>query len=118
MKYIIEIEEAPFFNDNGLLWRAKGFNSLVFDKNGLDRLEPYNPGAVKKGETLIPGDEIEWDDGTRSVILSVSGNEYCELRENGEVTFNIIPDSGPIYHKTGRHYDELSKMMQKIRAGE
>ena len=48
MKYIIELEDEPFGrNDDpkiphGMdeLWRVKGFNSLVFDKNGLMRLEP------------------------------------------------------------------------------
>lgn len=45
-KYIIELEEAPFAQDieqgpaRGMviLWRVKGFNSLVFDANGLDKL--------------------------------------------------------------------------------
>lgn len=49
MKYIIEIENNPFGrNDDPViphgmdeLYRAKGFKSLVFDKNGLDKLIPY-----------------------------------------------------------------------------
>lgn len=43
MKYVIELEEAPFTNDFGeTLYRAKGFNSrLIFDQNGIDKLEPY-----------------------------------------------------------------------------
>lgn len=49
MKYIIEIENEPFGrNDDPViphgmdeLYRAKGFKSLVFDKNGLDKLTPY-----------------------------------------------------------------------------
>ena len=49
MKYIIEIENEPFGrNDDPViphgmdeLYRAKGFKSLVFDKNGLDKLIPY-----------------------------------------------------------------------------
>ena len=36
-KYIIELEDEPV----GGLYKAKGFNSLVFDKNGLSRLKPY-----------------------------------------------------------------------------
>ncbi|MBP5281069.1 MAG: hypothetical protein J6Z22_01070, partial [Lachnospiraceae bacterium] len=50
MKYIIEIEDEPFGrNDDPViphgmdeLYRAKGFNSLVFDKNGLDKLIPID----------------------------------------------------------------------------
>ena len=49
-KYIIEIEDEPFGrNDDpniphGMdeLYRAKGFNALVFDQNGLDKLTPLD----------------------------------------------------------------------------
>ena len=46
-KYIIEIEEEPFIRKSPLhgeeaLYRAVGFNSLVFDKNGLDKLTPFD----------------------------------------------------------------------------
>lgn len=49
-KYIIEIEDEPFGrNDDPViphgmdeLYRAKGFNALVFDKNGLDKLTPFD----------------------------------------------------------------------------
>lgn len=37
-KYIIEIE-SHMTNKNGDLYGIKGFNALVFDRNGLDRLE-------------------------------------------------------------------------------
>lgn len=46
-KYIIEIEDEPFvrlsalFGEEGL-YRAKGFNSLVFDQFGLDKLTPLD----------------------------------------------------------------------------
>ena len=46
-KYIIEIEDEPFvrlsalFGEEGL-YRAKGFNSLVFDQFGLDKLTPID----------------------------------------------------------------------------
>ena len=44
-KFIIEIEEVPFIQRTALngereLWKAKGFNSLVFDQNGLEKLKP------------------------------------------------------------------------------
>jgi len=45
-KYIIELEDEPFVNDNPFddeeLWRVKGFNSLVFDQNGLDKLTEFD----------------------------------------------------------------------------
>ena len=51
-KYIIELEEKPFQNaalsiEDETLWRVKGFRSLVFDPNGLDRLESFDE-AVKE----------------------------------------------------------------------
>lgn len=46
-KYIIELEERDFQQSTGdgitvnSLFRVKGFNSLVFDWNGLQKLTPY-----------------------------------------------------------------------------
>lgn len=54
MKYIIEIEDVPFTvrsthtNEEEKLWRAKGFNSLVFDEAGLARLTPLEDPTRKK----------------------------------------------------------------------
>ena len=47
MKYIIELEEETFEQNNdpvmptgtNTLWKAKGFNTLVFDRNGLSKLK-------------------------------------------------------------------------------
>lgn len=56
-KYIIEVEDKPFelLSEDGFtsekLFRVKGFNSLVFDWNGLNMLTPYtepNLERVKK----------------------------------------------------------------------
>lgn len=49
-KYIIEIEDEPFVRQSCLygeeaVYRASGFKSLVFDKNGLDKLTPYEDNA-------------------------------------------------------------------------
>lgn len=50
-KYIIEFEDEPFGNG---LYKAKGFNSLVFDQNGLDRLTPFEEG-IKVGDIVREG---------------------------------------------------------------
>lgn len=51
-KYIIELEDKPFHKGNGdFLYRVKGFNSLVFDMTGINKLIPYTEpdfDAVKK----------------------------------------------------------------------
>lgn len=43
-KYIIEIEEVIRRNGAPQIARVKGFNALVFDKYGLEKLEPYDGG--------------------------------------------------------------------------
>lgn len=64
-KFEIEIEEVyesacPWVNAINL-YRIKGFNSLVFDENGLDKLkkikeEPPKPKTVKASE--LPKDTV------------------------------------------------------------
>ena len=62
-KFILEVGESyttemPFGNEEGspiTLYKAKGFNSLVFDDYGLDKLEKYN--EVKEKLELI--DELK-----------------------------------------------------------
>lgn len=46
MKYVIEVESIG----NGL-WKAKGFNTLVFDQTGLNKLTTYKDPA--KGEARL-----------------------------------------------------------------
>ena len=48
MKYIIEIEDNPVrCLDGTLLWKAKGFNSLVFDVNGLAKMKKVTENPVE-----------------------------------------------------------------------
>lgn len=47
MKYIIDIEDEPLWRQSALhgedtVFKAKGFNALVFDKHGLDKLTPLD----------------------------------------------------------------------------
>lgn len=49
-KFVIEIEEVynNTFSEKTALHRIKGFNSLVFDKNGLDKLERLDGDYVNE----------------------------------------------------------------------
>ena len=54
MKYIIELENRNYVNGSSckddILYRVKGFKSLVFDQNGLDKLTPYDQDeAYRRG---------------------------------------------------------------------
>ena len=70
MKYIIEIEDEPFvrlsalFGEEGL-YRAKGFNSLVFDQFGLDKLTPLDKALSSElGEAYHKGFEVGQHEAT------------------------------------------------------
>lgn len=61
-KYVIEIEDVPFGrNDDPViphgmdeLYRARGFKSLVFDQNGLDKLTLYTePDEIKNNKVNL-----------------------------------------------------------------
>lgn len=65
MKYIIEVEDIG----HGL-FRAKGFNTLVFDINGLNRLEPY----FEKGDEVLP--EFYWRIDSRGEVKKITDVSY------------------------------------------
>lgn len=77
-KYIIELEEKPFHKDNGdFLYRVKGFNSLVFDMNGIQKLAPYTEpdmGQVRKEA---------YEDGFKNAVHNCpEGCPYVEQARN------------------------------------
>lgn len=61
-KYIIEIEDEPV---NGL-YKAKAFNTLVFDREGLNRLRPYKDDKtyyyIKEDLTVGSSPSVETDE--------------------------------------------------------
>lgn len=80
-KYIIEIEDVPFSKvrfdaDNGAqninLYRAKGFNALVFDKNGLDKLTPLNKAL---DESYQQGLDDAWNATKQLIAKWVNGDD-------------------------------------------
>lgn len=67
MKYIIEIEDRPMFAANGdMLWRAKDFKSLVFDSDGLAKLQPYRQFTLSAGDVNISKSVDSSKDSTRT----------------------------------------------------
>lgn len=85
MKYIIEIEEKPlcvFDKDTQTyfprLWRVKGFNSLVFDEDGLSRLEELNSDYINEhfGELQDEAYQKGFEDGKNSIDMGCEGCRY------------------------------------------
>lgn len=168
MKYIIEINDEPFKNeslwgDNGL-YKAVGFNSLVFDRNGLDKLVPYDESAAEQRgqeeawelarkiafnqgnirEILLPnqpdsiccifdkfsyaearekcdswkkqkdeikvGDEVERDDGTAIFVVTSQDMDRMYMGFTNTGVFLC----GYKVHKTGRHFPEVAKLLEKM----
>lgn len=81
-KYIIEIEDDSFiryecFPGEEKLYIAKGFKSLVFDQNGLDKLTPYDESAAE-----LRGAEKAWKMAQRIAQLPMwGGMSGAELLE-------------------------------------
>jgi hypothetical protein len=88
-KFVIEIGEVysnglPFADDNEpcTLYRIKGFKSLVFDENGIDRLEKLE----EKKEPPVDWSKVAVD---TPILVSNSGNywyrRYFAKYINGKV---------------------------------
>ena len=53
-KYVIELCDKPMKNENGCdIWRVKGFNTLVFDQIGLDKLKEYKEPEKETHELKV-----------------------------------------------------------------
>lgn len=59
-KYIIELEDEPFTSGDKKLYKCKGFNSLVFDDNGIEILEKMH--KVNYFEDVIHKYDLVVDD--------------------------------------------------------
>lgn len=122
MKYIIEIEDEPLVRHSALhgetaVYRAKGFKSLVFDQNGLEKLQRLDD--VKKDVCI--GDEVRYKSGDnrylRGVVLNNSklcGVDSCAVWwGDGDVSF--VPRSS--IEKTGIHYTHFAEAPSYLRRG-
>lgn len=112
-KYIIELEGEPMVANSSHqevdeLWKAKGFNSLVFDKCGLDKLTPYTEPDRKAIE-----DEV-WELAKK--LISMSENEVSDMigytTNFGEVMYNMP------YQEAKAKYEAWKKKKDEIHVGD
>lgn len=111
-KYTIEVEDKPFelLSEYGFtsekLYRVKGFNSLVFDWNGLNKLTPYTEPDLEQvnAEKDKIYDEARargYDEGRArgyqeglfdawEAARKIGSNSMCSLKEMG---FKFEPQS-------------------------
>ena len=101
-KFLIEIEEALPGICNGVLmnklYRVKGFNALVFDEFGLDKLPRatvslYTDDELKKvkSEAYEAGLKEAWNAARKIVCIPENGgftnNELCKIFGNTAPTY-------------------------------
>lgn len=99
MKYIIEIEDEPFTKDgNAELFRVKGFNSLVFDRFGIEKLTPYEEKESEQGDFRV-GDEVVDADGREAYVLvpNINGKVVLLMKEYASPQYSSIKE----WKKTG-----------------
>lgn len=84
MKFVIELEEI----EGTGLYKAKGFNTLVFDKMGIEKLQPLDTVEVKplqKGDIVkTPCGSVEYEfcgySNTGKInAINLSTGGYCSL---------------------------------------
>ena len=132
MKYIIEFEDEPFvrlsalFGEEGL-YRAKGFNSLVFDQFGLDKLTPIDKAldeAYQKGfevgqheATTLEyqrGLDDAWGFASHLAYVSDSVTNSIYISANGGK--GLLVAFGMTYEEAKKQYDEYFDKKQKADA--
>ena len=106
MKYVIEIEKRPFRRADSIsvdfseeLYRVEGFNSLVFDKHGLDKLEPLTPDYINEhfGELQDQAYRKGCEDTEKLWKCPSSENEHYQkgLEDAWELAKKLIWRSSP-----------------------
>lgn len=113
MQYILEIEDRPFECDGERLYRASGFNSLVFDAEGLRRLKPY-----EESEAEMRGAEKAWGMAYKLYApFGEGGMSNDELRE----CFNsasLTKITKMPYQEVAEKYEAWTKKHDEIRIGD
>jgi len=127
-KYIIEIEEEPYVRrGENALYRAKGFNSLVFDQFGLDKLTPLDKEleeAYQKGfevgqheATTLEyqrGLDDAWGFASHLAYVSDSVTNSIYISANGGK--GLLVAFGMTYEEAKKQYDEYFDKKQKADA--
>lgn len=113
MKYIIEIEDEPFERGSKKLYRTSGFNSLVFDAEGLKRLKPYD-----ESDAEMRGAEKAWELAQR-IWGEPDGNEMRvdEVLEcfGCECMGDVMELS---YQEVAEKYEAWTNRRDEIRVGD
>ena len=121
-KYIIEIEDEPLVRKSALhgetaVYRAKGFNSLVFDQDGLNKLEEY-----KEDKEIDRENEFSVGDEVRTFSEFFENHTYVIVRVYYDTGAVEVLDKNGCYHwiktegiyKTGVHYSAINEVLDRL----
>lgn len=96
MQFKIELEDEPFMKGTELLFRCKGFNSLVFDVEGLKKLASLNPenkNEIEKELTKKKGLMMDYlrqtPSDTKSKINEDGIVHKIELTSNLKIGYSV-----------------------------
>lgn len=124
-KFVIEIEEET----EACIFEMKGTNERFFEtackikgtdayiaKMDLDKLEEYK--KKKDDEEIKVGDEIESSKQIeKAVVLWIEADGYWGCLQNN-LFFTVNDKQKKYWKKTGKHYDEVEKIFQKLKESE
>ena len=109
-KYIIELCEKPMKTENGGdIWRVKGFNALVFDQNGLDKLEEYKESHVfKVGDVCYLPAEFN---NQKLIVTKIGPHMICYMLSDGSQYAMLTSrfNSGAVFAYHSKLFEDFLK---------
>lgn len=120
-KFVIEIEEIcgckirEVYVEPHTLYRAKGFNSLVFDENGLEKLERLDGDYVNEnfGELQDEAYEAGKKEGREEVLKWSAENEDDRYKKGFNDALELIKKLAYVKETTGKKFD-LPSILEEI----
>lgn len=114
-KFLIEIDQVVKCDNSDPveLFKIKGFNSLVFDKYGLDKLPKAPVPLHSDKEKIHVGDVIKHKNNENVVLVvtqlyddgDFSGMKITKTDKYGHLFSYYDKRSLASFEKTGQHYD-------------
>lgn len=115
MKYIIDIDEKPFVQKSALhgekaVYKAKAFNTLVFDEEGLSRLTPYNEQAELKAGDVV----ISKQDSITAIVLDADSDNAVWLFDENGCCYMVEPEECDDLEKV-THTEITDNLLRAVR---
>lgn len=87
-------------------------NMIVSAWGEIPNKHEKDEGAAK--DNLHVGDELIWNDDSRSVVIALNDNTFHELTQFGGVFEQCYPDGKPGYRHSGRNFKEIVTIVEAM----